>query len=95
MKVVTWNIRGVSDPHKIKTLRKKLRMEKPTIVFSARNKMWCRGYEGSRKQIWKGSETMAIDAHRMVGGLSILWHPEEVCISNLWAMIFFLLSVIG
>ena len=67
MKVISWNIRGCNHQRKIKALGRKIRMEKPDVLFLQETKC---SYETMLRigpKIWKGSRVMVTDVTGMGG----------------------------
>ena len=62
MKLISWNIRGCSNPRKWKKLNRKIRQENPDILFLQETKCSLEGLEKIRDKILKGSQLMALDA---------------------------------
>ena len=82
MKLISWNIRGCSNPRKWKTLNRKIKQENLDILFLQETKSSLEGLEKIRDKIWKGSHLMALDVVGQVGGVAILWQPRVVELSN-------------
>lgn len=36
-------------------------------------------------KLWRGSETIAVDANEPSGGLAIVWNPREIFLHNFYA----------
>ena len=85
MKLISWNIRGCNSPLKKRLLKRKISMEKPTIVFLQETKCSSEEMEKSTRRIWKGAQVAAIDVDGAAGGLGLLWNPNLVSISNICA----------
>ena len=62
MKLISWNIRGCSNPKKWKTINKKIKQENPDILFLQETKCSLEGLEKIRDKIWKECKLMALDA---------------------------------
>lgn len=77
MKLVSWNIRGCNHPRKMKTLARKIKQEKPTVLFLQETKCSSESMEGYSQRIWKGCRVIATDAKGMSGGMAILWQPSR------------------
>ena len=73
MKLISWNIRGCSNPRKWKALNRKLKQESPDILFLQETKFSFGILLKIKDRIWKGSQVMAIDAAGQSGGIAILW----------------------
>lgn len=82
MKLISWNVRGSNSQLKKRLLKRKIKLEKPAIMFLQETK--CSGEElrNYSKCFWKGAETVAVDANGAVGGLGILWNPNLVNLTN-------------
>ena len=78
MKILTWNIRGCNHPRKIRTLARKIKQEKPDILFLQETKCSFQSMQKIGQKIWKGSQVMAVEADGMRGGIAILWREREV-----------------
>ena len=78
MNILSWNIRGLKNPHKVRNLSKKIKRQNPTIVFLQETKCSTNRIEEVSKKIWKGSESMEIDTRGFAGGLEIIWDPTQV-----------------
>ena len=72
MKIVSWNIRGCKHPRKIKNLTRKVKQEKPDVLFLQETKCNSEVIEKVAQNIWRGSRVMAMDSWGMVGVLVIL-----------------------
>ena len=82
MNLISWNIRACNHPRKWKTLNRKIKQERPYILFLQETKCSTEGMEKIREKIWKGSRIMALDAAGMASGIVILWYPSMVDISE-------------
>ena len=78
MKIDYWNIEGCNHLRNIRTLARKIKQEKPDILFLQETKCSFETMIKIGKKIWKGSKVMATDVDGMKGGMAILWHPREV-----------------
>ena len=83
MWITSWNIRGCSNTLKICLLKRKIEKEKPRIIFWQETKCSGKDLTSIDQKIWKGCESIAIDAKGEAGGLGILWNPREVNLSIL------------
>ena len=92
MKIVSWNIWGCNHPSKIKTLTRKVKQEKPDVLFLQETKCNSEVMEKWGHKIWKGSRVMVIDASGMPRGLAILWNPNSICLSEWRANHFSLIT---
>ena len=62
MKLLSWNIRGCSAPSKKILLKKKIREEKPLVIFIQETKFLEESFKSMARKIWKNCEASAIDA---------------------------------
>ena len=76
MKIISWNTRGCNHTRKIKTMEKKIKKERSTILFLHEAKCKSETLDKVGQRIWKGCKIMAIDAIGMEGGMVILWNPD-------------------
>ena len=85
MQITTWNIRGCNNVVKKRLLKRRIEKENSGIVFLQETK--CSGEDLAKisQNVWKGSETIAIDAIGTTGGLGILWNPRVVTLSNFFS----------
>ena len=82
MKIVSWNIRGCNHPMKWNTLSRKVKQDMLDIIFLQETKCSTEGMEIIRDKIWKGSSIMALDANGKAGGITILWKPNVVYLTE-------------
>ena len=75
MNIVTWNIRRCNHPRKIRTLARKIKQEKPDILFFQETKCSFETMQKIGKKIWKGSKVMASDADGSKGGWPFYGNP--------------------
>ena len=68
MNILSWNIRGLKNPHKVRTLSKNIKRQNLAIVFLLETKCLAKRIEEVSKKIWKGSEGMGIDTKGFAGG---------------------------
>ena len=92
MKIGTWNIRGCNHPRKTRTLARKIKEEKPYILFLQETKCSFESIQKIGQNIWKGSQVMPVEADGMQGGIAILWRDREVDLTG-WRAVHFSLSV--
>ena len=88
MKLISWNIRGYNIPLKKRLLKWKINMEKHAMFFLQETKCNNKEMEKITRRAWKGALVAAIDAKGVAGGLGLLWNPNLVSISNLFATHF-------
>lgn len=82
MKIISWNVRGSNSQLKRRLLKRKIRIEKPVIVFLQETKCSGEDQRNYNKFFWKGAETMALDVNGATSGIGILWNPNLVSLSN-------------
>ena len=63
-------------------------MEYPTVMFIQETKCSKETFKTTTAKFWKGSESITIDAKDVVGGISIIWNPLEIRLSNFLATRF-------
>ena len=78
MKFIFWNIRGCNHPRKSKTLNRKIKKERPNILFLQETKCSTEGMEKIKDNIWKGSRIMALYVVGQASGIAVLWHARVV-----------------
>ena len=92
MHITTWNIRGCQSALKnhllsLKNhlLKRRIDRDKSGIIFLQETK--CSGEElaSIARKVWKGCESVAVDARGAAGGLGILWKLREVHLSGFLA----------
>ena len=82
MKIMSWNIRGLNSPRKIKMLSKKIKKSISTLIFLQETKCTSYHIQAVGKKIWKGSDGMGNDERGFVGGMGILWDPNRVTLDG-------------
>ena len=82
MKLLSWNIRGCNNPLKKQLLKRKIQLENPAILFRQETKCSSEDMESLCKRIWKGAKIVVNDAAGAVAGISMLWNPNLVSITN-------------
>ena len=75
MKIISWNIRGLSSPTKHMIIKKRITKEHPTILYMQETKCSNSTLEKISKKIWKGCRKIAVYANGASGGLEIIWNP--------------------
>jgi len=88
MKLLPWNIRGCSAPSKKRLLKKKIREEKPLVIFIQETKCSEESFKSIASKIWKNCEASTIDASSPAGGIGIIWNPLGLSITNFMATKF-------
>ena len=66
-------------------LKRKIKTERPTILFLQETKCSREDLEIFGRQFWKGTRVVAIDAVASGGGLRMLWNPNMVCLTSIFA----------
>ena len=82
MNILSWNIQGLNNPRKVRTLSKNIKRQNLTIVFLQFTKCPTNKIEEFRKKFWKGSEGMGINARGFVGSLGIMWDLAKVSLGG-------------
>ena len=59
-------------------IKRRIEKENSRIVFLQETKCSGEDLQKLGQKVWKGSETIAIDARGVEGGLGILWNPQVV-----------------
>ena len=82
MQITTWNIRGCKRALKNFLLKRRIDRDKSGIIFLQETK--CSGEElaSIAQKVWKGCESVAVDARGAAGGLGTLWNPCVVLLSG-------------
>jgi len=87
-RILSWNIRGCNSLLKKILLKRKVEIEKPTIVFLQETKCSEEQLKKVSKKSWRSCEVIVMDATRAVGGLGILWDPKVVSLDEFRATHF-------
>ena len=82
MKIILWNVRGCNSQLKKRMFKRKIQMEKPTIVFLQETKCSSEDLGSFGKRFWKGAEVMALDVSRAIGGLGLPQNPNLASMTN-------------
>lgn len=85
MKLVSWNVRGLNSPGKLRMLKNMIKMEKPQICFLQETKCNSSTIDSIFAKAWPGSQTAAVDASGALGGLAIAWNTQAIALSDLHA----------
>ena len=85
MKLLSWNIRGCNNPLKKRLLKRKIQMENPAILFLQETKCNSEEMDILGRHFWKDARIVATHAIGAAGGLGVLWNPNLVSITNLYA----------
>ena len=71
MKTISWNIRGLNNPHKQDILRNMIRDNRPDILVIQETKMLKEKVECL--SIFKGGRIIGSDSEGVSGGMAIFW----------------------
>ena len=82
MQITTWNIRGCNSVLKKHLLKRRIDKEKSGIVFLQETKCSGEDLANTAKKVWKGFESISIDARGAAGVLGIIWNPQVVTLSG-------------
>jgi len=82
MIVTSWNIRGLNNKGKHRYLKERLKKDKPGIMIIQETKISSQQLEGIIKKLKMQYEVMGQDASGTIGGLAIIWNPEEIIFEN-------------
>lgn len=85
MKLISWNVRGLNSPGKLRMIRSMIRQEQPQIVFLQETKCNNSILGSILTKAWQGCNTVVVDELGAFGGLSIAWNTQKVLSSNLHA----------
>eukprot|EP00253_Pinus_taeda_P008572 PITA_08572 len=85
MKLISWNIRGLNSPRKVRLLKNMLMQEKPNILFVQETKCSMQALEKIAIKVWPRGQVTAVDAQGASGGLAILWDSRVIQLSNIHA----------
>jgi exonuclease III len=80
MKLTSWNIRGLNDPLKVRTIKNLIQMEKPQVFFLQETKCTSQTVGPILSKTWPGCHSVAVDASGGSGSLAIAWDPKAVSI---------------
>jgi len=81
MKLISWNLRGLNSPGKLRMLK----MEKPQICFLQETKCNSSTLETILSKAWPGCQSVAVDASGASGGLAIVWNSQALALSDFHA----------
>eukprot|EP00253_Pinus_taeda_P028234 PITA_28234 len=85
MKLVSWNIRGLNSPRKLRMLKHMIKKEKPHMCFLQETKCNNTTLGSILAKAWPGCNSVAVDASRASGGLAIAWNLQVITLSDLHA----------
>eukprot|EP00253_Pinus_taeda_P021628 PITA_21628 len=85
MKLISWNLRGLNSPGKLRILKNMIKMEKPQICFLQETKCNSSTLGSILSKAWPGCNSVAVDASGASGGLAIAWNTRELTLSDFHA----------
>lgn len=85
MKLISWNIRGLNSPGKLRLIKNMIKMEKPQILFLQETKCNSTTLEKIINKGWTGSKVIAVDASGASGGLAIAWNSQTIALTDIHA----------
>eukprot|EP00253_Pinus_taeda_P019617 PITA_19617 len=85
MKLISWNVRGLNSPGKLRMIRSMIRLGQPQIFFLQETKCNSSTLGSILTKSWPGCNTVAVDASGASGGLAIAWNTQKISLSNLHA----------
>jgi len=85
MKLVSWNIRGLNSPGKLRMLKNMIKKEKPQMCFLQETKCNSTTLGSILSKAWPGCSSVAVDASGASGGLAIAWNTQAVSLSDFHA----------
>jgi exonuclease III len=85
MKFISWNIRGLMGRPNNQLLKQRISSEKPIVVMIQETKCLHHLLQTLASRIWPCSLAIALDAQGSAGGLSLLWNPSEISLSDFFS----------
>jgi len=85
MKLVSWNVRGLNSPCKLRMLKNMIKMEKPQMYFLQETKCNSSTLGSILSKAWPGCRSVTVDASGASGGLAIAWNTQAIALSDLHA----------
>lgn len=76
MKIISWNIRGLNNPHKKDMVRNMIRANKSDIVLLQENKM--PKYKVESLFFFSNGKILGGDADGASGGMSFIWNSKNI-----------------
>ena len=83
MNFLSWNIIGLHLLRKKRILKRKIEVEKPSVVMIEETKCSKSHLKQEEKIIWKRIQFVAVDVEGSTGGVAIWWNPLEASLYNL------------
>jgi len=85
MKLISWNLRGLNSPGKLRMLKNMIKMEKPQICFLQESKCNSSTLGSILSKTWLGCQSVVVDASGASGGLAIAWNTQALTLSDFHA----------
>jgi len=85
MKLISWNLRGLNGPGKLRMLKNMVKMEKPQICFFQETKCNSTTLERILSKAWPGCQSVVVDASSASGGLATAWNSQALNLSDFHA----------
>ena len=77
MKITTWNIRGLESRIKQRNLEKRIKEEKPNIVFIQETKCPMERIHEKHRKWLNRYEYLEVKANKSAGDIITLWDPQK------------------
>lgn len=78
MKMISWNVRGLNSPRKLRLIKNMLQQEQPQIFFLQETKCNSTTSGSILSKAWPGCNSIAVDASGASGGLAIVWNTQAI-----------------
>jgi len=85
MKLVSWNLRGLNSPGKLRMLKNMIKLEKPQMCFLQETKCNSITLGNILSKAWPGCRSVAVDASGASGELAIAWNTQAVTLTDFHA----------
>lgn len=82
MKIISWNVIGLSGTLKDRMLKRKILQYIPFILFMQETKCSFSSSQSLLPKIWKGCQVIASDANGASGGITVAWNPNILYLDN-------------
>ena len=82
MYIISWNVIGMNGLSKKIMLKRKIQQDKTTILFIQETKFSSETLHQIMEKIWKGCQTMEIDATGVFREITISWNPADIVLSD-------------
>ena len=83
MKLVSWNLRGLNSPGKLRMLKNMIKMENPQMCFLQETKCNSSTLESILSKAWPGCHSVAVDTSGASRGLAIAWNTQAIELKNI------------